>query len=124
MELNRKVIRKYYWIQLLLSFILTLVSVNIIGLINVEDMYSKSRLLLLSILGACLFTILNALINALNFSYSHSGNKTISFDIPIVIWAGISIYNFNQFDLEGFLFSGLCFEALLYNVFLKKTITN
>lgn len=81
-----KSIRKYYLIQLLIAFLLCLLTINCVGLLSDIDDYSKGKLFLLSAVAGLLFVLLNALINSLNFTYKRHQNKVLAFYIPIAIW--------------------------------------
>ena len=79
-------LKKYYLVQLLAGFVFTILIVNLGGLSNQIDDYSQGRLLILSIVGGLLYTLLNALVNSVNFSYPKKRSKLLAFYLPMVIW--------------------------------------
>lgn len=130
LKMSLQIIKKYYLYQLGISFLIALIGVNLLGFINRIDDYSQSRLILLSIIGALIFTTINAIINALNFVYNKSKNITVSFLLPIMIWALLLIFGLTELmESKGFITSDwliliLWIEPILYHLILKKAVGN
>ena len=124
----RKLIRKYYFIQLLIGFILTVSVVQIIGLLNQIDQYSQNRLILLSIVGATLYSFLNAGINALNLTFSRKSDRQVAFVWPITFWTIILIFAIGRLMyIESIQISDVCLiivwiEPIIYNLILKRQL--
>ena len=126
-EMN-KTIRKYYLIQLGISFLICVTTVNMIGLINEIDKYSRGRLILLSMVGALLFLILNALINSLNFTFNRTKNEFMAFYLPILIWCIAIAYVIARLKEDTFITDLIMLiiwiEPIVYNLKLKKAAAN
>ena len=126
-EMN-KTIRKYYLIQLGISFLICVTIVNMIGLKNEIDEYSRGQLILLSIVGSLIFLILNALINSLNFTFNRKKNEFIAFYLPILIWCIATAFVIAELKKDTFtpdlIMLIIWIEPIVYNLKLKKAAAN
>ena len=124
-----ELIRKYYIIQLIIGFTLTVFIINISGSINLIDDYSKGQLLVLSIVGGFLYTLLNGSINALNFTYGRKKNPVVAFYLPILLWFIILTIDSIEIVQSGskttdWLFVLIWIEPILYNLLVYKAVAN
>ena len=123
-----KTIRKYYLIQLGISFLICVTIVNMIGLKNEIDEYSRGQLILLSIVGSLIFLILNALINSLNFTFNRKKNEFIAFYLPILIWCIATAFVIAELKKDTFtpdlIMLIIWIEPIVYNLKLKKAAAN
>ncbi|UTW67473.1 hypothetical protein KFE94_05005 [bacterium SCSIO 12643] len=122
----KRIIKRYYLNQLIIGFVLTFTTINLIGLVNQTDSFSVGHLSLLSIVGGFLFSIANALINSLNFSFPNKQNHILAFYIPILLWfiplitsVSKSIEN-EEFKISDWLIIIIWMEPILYNLALSK----
>lgn len=124
-----KLIRKYYFFQLLISFVLFLGTINIFGVINNIDNHTQGQLFVISTVGALLFMILNALINSLNFLMTNTKNEFLAFHLPIIIWLlAVSVYSYFFFESSNTLISKwfhlvYLIQPAIYNLLLLKVIS-
>ncbi|NMM47746.1 hypothetical protein [Marinigracilibium pacificum] len=120
-------ITKYFIIQLIIGFTLTIISINLTGVINDLDDYSKGRLLLLSFVGGLLFTLFNGIINSLNFTYPKYHNKLIAFYLPVMIWLIPLIFIISDLIIKNdskhsdWLLILIWIEPILYNLILSRS---
>ncbi len=123
-------IKKYYITQLIVGLIFTVLLINLKGILNLIDDYSKGRLLLMSIVGGLLYSLLNGLINALNFSYSKRQNDLLAFYLPILIWtipliiAISETIESNETKITDWLLILIWIEPIIYNLIIKKVAVN
>lgn len=100
------------------------------GMLNEIDDYSKGRLLILSIVGGFLYSLLNGLINALNFSYLKRRNNLLAFYLPILIWtipliiAISEMVESNGAKITDWLLILIWIEPIAYNLIIKKAAAN
>lgn len=119
-------IKKFYLIQLVVIFVLTLFIVNLCGFLNGIDSRAQGELLLLSIAGATLFTALNVIINGLNFTYQNRKSAFTAFFIPSLIWAVILLVMaadadlFNRPKLTDWLMLIIGFEPIVYTLLVYR----
>jgi uncharacterized membrane protein len=122
-------IKKYYLIQLGISFLIAVIGINLLGFLNGIDDYSQNRLILLSLVGGAIFMIGNAVINSLNFNFNRNENFFIAFFLPIIIWAILLILNVmelfegNEIKIENLIALTVLTEPIIYNLTLKKAVT-
>lgn len=125
-----KLIKKYYITQLIVGPIFTVLLINLMGILNQIDDYSKGRLLITSIAGGLLYSLLNGLINALNFSYSKRQNDLLAFYLPILIWtipliiAISETVESNGAKITDWLLILIWIEPIVYNLIIKKAAAN
>ena len=123
-------IKKYYLIQLGISFLIAVIGINLLGFLNEIDDYSQNRLILLSLVGGAIFMIGNAVINSLNFNFNRNENFFIAFFLPIIIWTILLIFNVmelfegNEIKIENLIAITVLTEPIIYNLTLKKAVTN
>lgn len=123
-------IKTYYLIQLGISFLIAVIGINTLGFLNEIDDYSKGRLILLSLVGGAIFMIGNAVINSLNFNFNRNESFFISFFLPIIIWTTLLIFNIlelfeaNEIKIENIIAITVLTEPIIYNLTLKKIVTN
>ena len=126
----QKLIIRYYLIQLAVGFVLTALTINVIGFLNQVDEHSQSKLLLLSIVGATLYTILNVVINALNLTFPKKSDEKIAFTWPIVLWFLILAFAIGRLIIDNSTQPSDWFliiiwaEPVYYNLKLKKAAAN
>jgi len=100
------------------------------GILNQIDDFSKGRLLIMSFVGGFIYSLLNGLINALNFSYLKRQNNLIAFYLPILIWTiPLTIAISETVESRGTKISDwllilIWVEPILYNLIIKKAATN
>ena len=125
-----KLIKKYYVTQLIVGLVFTVLLINLMGILNQIDDYSKGRLLIMSIVGGLLYSLLNGLINALNFSYSKRQNDLLAFYLPILIWtipliiATSETVESNGTKISDWLLILIWIEPIVYNLIIKKAAAN
>ncbi len=123
-------IKKYYLIQLGISFLIAVIGINLLGFLNEIDDYSQNRLILLSLVGGAIFMIGNAVINSLNFNFNRNENFFTAFFLPIIIWTILLIFNVmelfevNEIKIENLIAITMLTEPIIYNLTLKKAVTN
>jgi uncharacterized membrane protein len=123
-------IKKYYLIQLGISFLIAVIGINLLGFLNEIDDYSQNRLILLSLIGGAIFMIGNAIINSLNFNFNRNENFFIAFFLPIIIWTILLIFNVmelfegNEIKIENLIAITVLTEPIIYNLTLKKAVNN
>lgn len=123
-------IKKYYLIQLGISFLIAVIGINLLGFLNEIDDYSQNRLILLSLVGGAIFMIGNAVINSLNINFNRNENFFIAFFLPIIIWTILLIFNImelfegNEIKIENLIAITVLTEPIIYNLTLKKAVTN
>ncbi|WP_123776037.1 hypothetical protein [Brumimicrobium aurantiacum] len=122
-----KLIKRYYLTQLIVGLVFTVLLINLMGILNQIDDYSKGRLLIMSIVGGLLYTLLNGLINALNFSYPKRQNNSIAFYLPILIWTIPLIIAISEMvesrgtKITDWLLILIWVEPMIYNLIIKKS---
>lgn len=125
-----KQVKKYYITQLVVGLVFTTLLINLMGMLNEIDDYSKGRLLILSIVGGFLYSLLNGLINALNFSYLKRRNNLLAFYLPILIWtipliiAISEMVESNGAKITDWLLILIWIEPIAYNLIIKKAAAN
>lgn len=128
-----KEIKKYYFIQLLLSLFLALFILHTIELFEINEKYehtAEEHFFLIAIVSF-IFTLFNGCINALNFSYIRYKNVFLAFYLPIIIWCipfcvflGDSLEKPEKLlTIDSLLFL-IYLEPIAYNLFLKRRISD
>ncbi|MGV6831410.1 MAG: hypothetical protein ACWA5P_07610 [bacterium] len=99
------------------------------GKLNQIDAYGQGRLFLLSIVGGLMYTVFNALIHLLNFTYSKRRNAFLAFFFPILCWMVPLLYcvfdnitNDNNL-VSDWLFNLIWITPMIYNLILKKNVS-
>lgn len=80
-------IKKHYLIQIAVSFVLSVSTINFIYYLKGgHDAYSNMQVFVLSITGSVIFALINALVNALNFTYLKTEDRLTAFYMPMLLW--------------------------------------
>lgn len=115
-------IRKYYLFQLVVCFIWCFILINTIGFINNIDKRAASQLILISFVGSLIFSALNGITNALNFTFVRLNDKFIAFYIPIIFWGLpsiyvlVSIFTSQKLQTTDWFLFAIYTEPVLYNL--------
>jgi hypothetical protein len=128
--MNTEKIKKYYLIQLGISFLLAFIGIILLGLLNGIDNYSQNRIIVPSLVGGGIFMIGNGVINSLNFIFNWNKNSIVSFTLPIIIWIIILVFNVlelfegNVIKTENLITIIVLTEPIIYNLILKTVVAN
>lgn len=121
-------LKKYYLLQLLIAFLLPIVMLSLISFFTVSDSTAATRLMLMSVIIAVFNVALNALVNALNYTFKKSRNQWLAFYTPIVFWSIVLLLSFkNNFEarsvsLQSHFMTLLWAEAIVYNLIVRSVL--
>ncbi|MDC3388848.1 hypothetical protein OAX11_05000 [Flavobacteriaceae bacterium] len=126
-----KIIKKYYFHHLWISFIIAVLAINLTIGLKENTPYTFERFLMGTLYLPLFILIISAIIHLINLSYKLNQNALISFIFPLFIWLvilGFSIcglINGKNTGISDCILLLILIDPIIYNLLMfKKTVTN